>query len=1208
MGIEGLSYLLARQGAVSQIVVDGCSGSSLPQPQPRRALIVDGPNWVKSVGEPLAIIPTAEVPFGSAFGGDHGAVALFVERVVAAFASRGVDLFFVFDTGKTRLEDAAVGRLVTMAVMEEEGVEALEQFFDGGVVGKLPFSRLRAPLSRLQRDIELGAHPPASSYRHGAESPSSDAALLALQGAEAGERLSGLVGSLQPLLRDPSRTLRGAVVGALCRALPAPQLLFPSGDDDSALARLARRLSHDGPVVGVWTDDTDFYAFAGFEDVPILRLDVASLLAAVGWCAPNHLPPLSRDVESAGDAVALSARVHDAGPLSRGDPDTRIAIRFEGRTGRLAAAALGLAAPRLLVDASLLSGGSQFVSAAQLRERLAELPLLSRSYTDLVDNISAACSWVAAALCACPLYGGATGAPASRRSFVGFPPRCITCGRPGRIEDHAELGGIFSLQPVDNSASAPTSPRSIEELDAADLCALASALRAAGGSSFSELPPAWRSAYARQYYALNLPSPADIVAAMGSRAAMAPVAATASLPVRATAVAALPISRALSPASRFDRSVEAARCLGLLPRSAYLLLCSHVSVAGFGLELRSLPRLPTYSDGGEPSKFRVTNVMCSHTIAAPLRAVMLGFLAPMQPDLLPPHESSLYLLHVSRDLASPSRALTALNPIPLLTRHRLAMKTARGRTTSAVDAAVPVPETGSVDREIFDARTVPRSRRVLAADFAVLHASDFSYAQRTDRLRSSAKIALSRKPNVWAIGGGSQCSGWFKRDSPGATAVPRTADLTSQRPVSLARPAATESPSAEDFTVMALWHLLGVSAHCIAAGIAAVGSLACTSSQWSDAQFALQRIPSLPEAACLLAQACVLQASEPGVREKLSDPLSFPIPARPVLRAAAAATWYMGSMQGFLDIAALLGLFECPERRGADVPLDRAGDEEGAAAVRCAILEVCQGDPRRLPSHLAARLGQPGSQSGHRKGEIPPPLPPQWRDLYEGRLFHAFARALASDGVSGLSSRVAMLLGDSDVRGDPRESNAAAISASSRPVAEFFSAAEAFRTDPLLLLPPHAAAFVQSSPASAAAFARAARKLFSCIDVPTMLRDQAAARAIARAGPFSRGGGDDGFAILRPPTLSRLESQSTRLARTHPSPAICSAHAQLDPPAALLRRLVAHVSGGLRVADHRDGNSDLPIAAHFDALLWAIAQCSFSLVLTETGSGKTVST
>jgi hypothetical protein len=284
---------------------------------------------LKGFVERCAMIRTAEIPFPSAFGGDHGCITLFVTRVVRAFSVRGVDLYFVFDAGRTHLEHARAGRPGARSLMsllstdrDEKNTAQLAAFFSQGKVGdKLPYQRLRVPLCDLQRGPDAApVVPDTETLRH-------------WQGAEAGERLLYMMGSdyVQPLPNDPSSTARDATIEALRAAVPAAQLLLASGDDDYATARLVARLINERgreAVIGLWSDDTDFFTFGDLADVPILNPDDGSLLAAFGWRSANYWPPISpdSDLQAAATAAAQSAVPADPGPVAA--PDDTLTLLF----------------------------------------------------------------------------------------------------------------------------------------------------------------------------------------------------------------------------------------------------------------------------------------------------------------------------------------------------------------------------------------------------------------------------------------------------------------------------------------------------------------------------------------------------------------------------------------------------------------------------------------------------------------------------------------------------------------------------------------------------------------------------------------------------------------------------------------------------------------------------------------------------------------
>lgn len=368
----------------------------------------------------------------------------------------------------------------------------------------------------------------------------------------------------------------------------------------------------------------------------------------------------------------------------------------------------------------------------------------------------------------------------------------------------------------------------------------------------------------------------------------------------------------------------------------------------------------------------------------------------------------------------------------------------------------------------------------------------------------------------------------------------------------------------------------------------------------------------MSEVICLLAHAALLQASEPALRPLLSTPQSFSYPSRPHLRASSLATWYIRATAGLLDIAALLGLTASPERTGAELPLE-GPRATGNCSITQVLLGLCQGDPLRLPRSLSGMLKEPARQA-----PALPPLPPQWTDLYEGRLFHALARTLGSDGISGLPPATVRILDGpvtAVVAAVPGGASTAAARHALRGISadEFAHSAADVTVNPLLLLPSHAAALVRSSPAASVAFMHSASALFRELNLAAVLRDQAVLRAIVKAGlregeeetdeaqEQRSGVSDEDRGEVENDEAVQLEEEEEEDGEEVET----AVGVELTPPRALLIRLgVAQGTAQLR---HVEPPENLPIAEHFDAVLWAIAQCSFSVILTETGSGKTVS-
>lgn len=1132
MGIQGISWFLARHGAAVPVVLPGVCAA---RPAPRRVIIVDGPNWVKAFVEPCAMVPTTEVPFGSAFGGDHGAVALFVERTVQAFAARGVDLHFVFDSGKTPLDEALTGRSHAIVdTVDEVDAKQLSDFFATGSAGKLPFPHLRSGLSALSQDA---ATLPAVESASG---------ICLIQSDEVGKRLSHMAGSqgLLPLLRDPSRTLRGTVLEALRRAVPGRQLLLPAGDDDIATARLVVKLLADlgaEAVIGVWSNDSDFFAFAALADVRILQPDEDSMLAALGWPSANYLPTTCI-------ALASAPRGDVHHPITF--PDESFPLHFSGRTGREVSKALGLAAPRLIVDTAFLGGGCQF-----------------GSFGSVAGNLFEAAQWASRELCTCPGQG----------TFGGFPARCTSCDRPGRVEDHPLFDDMFAPLLRQQSIKVAfretdgSSPRSAADLDQSDRDRLFAELVDLGDKSPTL---AVRVLYARQYYALQLPSQAQIVAAH----------------FRATLDSA-PL--ALRPSSKYDQSVQAARCLGMLPWVALNLLRTRVSRCRLGLEPRDVSAsLPGFKINylGNPS------IMCSFTVAAPLRAVALALLVSVRP-LLPLPSGTSYLpprIANCRRQSSAEREYLTCSPGDgslLITRLKAVLPP--GLLEAARDAmglAAHVPK----DADAHDGgRDTEPSTEALFVHALALHVPGLPVTLRRTALRWAADLAGKASPRRWSQGG--YRGRWFARSER----VDATAAGDVVEPDGRIMPL-----TAEQLTVMSLRHILGVSSHCIAAGLACANLSERTPARWKDAQVALQRVPSLPEIMCLLAQAALLQTSESTLSSLLADPQSFVLPARPLLRAAAAATWFLEAATGMLDVATLLGLAASQEQCGPEVR--RNGTECSLVeALRC----LCQGDTSLLPPALAACID---SDQRSVTPPVMPPPPPQWGKLYEGRLFHALTQTLGGDGVSALPDATIHLLDAVQTEAvvpDPVVDGVPAIAryAISRPAVDFSASASAVVRDPYVLLPVHASALLHASPVAAEAFRRMSSCLFCSLDVSTMLRDQAAARTVGWAGPleldtrideiFDYEKDNDATKVVSP-----HKGTAARYRRVVSNPPNCPE--TLQAPLALLHRL-----GPATFADRLVEISPperLPIADNFSNLLWAVARCSFSLVLTETGSGKTV--
>ena len=1128
MGIQGISWFLARHSAAVPVVLPGVCAA---RPAPRRVIIVDGPNWVKAFVEPCAMVPTTEVPFSSAFGGDHGAVTLFVERTVQAFAARGVDLYFVFDSGKTPLDEAMTGRSHTVIdTVDEVDAKQLSDFFATGSPGKLPFPHLRSGLSALSHDA---ATLPAVESASG---------LRLIQSDEVGKRLSHMAGpskGLLPLLRDPSRTLRGTVFEVLRRAVPDQQLLLPAGDDDVATARLVANLLTDlgsEAVIGVWSNDSDFFAFAGLADVRILQPDEDSMLAALGWPSANYLPATCI-------ALASSAR-SDARFITI--PDVTLPLRFWSRTGREVSIALGLAAPRLIVDTAFLGGGCQF-----------------GAFCGVAGNLVEAAQWVSRELCACPGQG----------TFGGLPVRCTSCDRPGRVEDHPLFDDVFvpllrkqSMKPAFGVTDS-SSPRSAADLDQSDRDQLFAELVRSGDKS-----PTFgvRVLYARQYYALRLPSQAQIVAAH-TRASLDSVPLALRLP------------------SKYDQSVQAARCLGMLPWVALNFLRTRVSRCRLGLEPRDVSADFSRKYMGYPS------IMCSFTVAAPLRAVALALLVSVRP-LLPVPSGTIYLpprnANCRRQSSAEREYLTCSPGDGSLLITRLKAVLPPGLLEAARDAVGLVGLVRN-DTAAHDAgRGAEPPIEALVVHTLALHVPGLPVILRRAALRWTADLAVKASPRRWSPGG--YRGRWFARSERVDASAADVVD-----------PKGHIMPlTAEQVTVMSLRHILGVSSHCIAAGLACINLPDLTLARWKDAQVALQRVPSLPEIMCLLAQAALLQTSESILSTLLADPQSFVLSSRPVLRAAAAATWYLEAATGLLDVATLLGLVASQEQCGPEVRRD---------GTECSLVEalscLCQGDTSLLPPALTS--GIDSDQRSVAPSVMPPP-PPQWGKMYEGRLFHALTQTLGDDGVTALPDATIHLLDAVQTEAvvpEPVVDGVPAIArhAMSRPAVDFSASASTVVRDPYVLLPVHASALLRASPVASEAFRRMSSCLFFSLDVSTMLRDQAAARTVGWAGPLELDTRIDAIFDFEEdndatkfPLHQGTAARYRRVVDINPS----NCPFTLQVPPILLHRL-----GPATFADRLAEISPperLPIADHLSSLLWAVARCSFSLCLTETGSGKTV--
>lgn len=721
---------------------------------------------------------------------------------------------------------------------------------------------------------------------------------------------------------------------------------------------------------------------------------------------------------------------------------------------------------------------------------------------------------------------------------------CAACARPRRLEGHPALRAVFLQRTAFRLvAPSPADPSPLE---------------------FAQPTLAQRTAYARKFYSLQLRSQPEIAAAAG--------AASAS-------------SSSDVPESAYDRSIQAARCLGLLPRPAYLALRSAESLVSPGLEPRRCPA---------PLRRLASVVMSSHAVAAPLRAVVLGLVSSVRPSLQAPPGS----LFLAPDLAG-SGGGGAATLVSQLGDGSLEVTRLRPVLPRSLRQAL-------LDSTSSSAAAAPHA---LAADLMALHVPSLPRPLRYATLLWAAQLALSAPPIDWAFRGSSSCSGWdaatgcSPATAPAVSAllVTSAAAATDQNPAAAA--AAGGALSASTLTLLSLRHLLGVASHAITGGLAIALSDDCSPSKWAAVQDSLRRVPSLPEIACLLAQAALLQSSEARLRPLLSDPLSFPSPARPLLHAASAAAWYLEAAQGLLDISAVLDLTASPERDFAEIRLGGGGSPVGAASCEPALLALCQGQTSRLPRHLAERLVC---------GTPTPIPPPQWRHVYDGRLFHALAQTLGADGVSGLSAAAAeLLVPNLDACGEgPGAAVRAARRAIARAAGDFAPAAESLRADPLLLLPPHAAALLRASPAAESAFSQASSELLGSINLAAVLRDLAAARAVSTAGPLPvaeelevDGEGEESEGETAADEAVPATSPLTRAAGQHRPRGIEPAPVTLVPPDALLSRLVCGEGGLLEVGEP---DEQLPIAEHCSALLWAISQCSFSLVLTETGSGKTV--
>jgi len=451
------------------------------------------------------------------------------------------------------------------------------------------------------------------------------------------------------------------------------------------------------------------------------------------------------------------------------------------------------------------------------------------------------------------------------------------------------------------------------------------------------------------------------------------------------------------------------------------------------------------------------------------------------------------------------------------------------------------------------------------------------------------------------------------------------------------------------------------------AGRPAVAPGTIPASQWAAYKEDLSRLPSISEIACLLAAAAILQGGEAdgtaggagvGDLPSLADPLSFPVPARPHIRAASVATWFVTAAEGLLSTADMLQLSgrtlsdesavaaAASQLHGAVAHVgvaaapagiadpatsaaDRIGDARGARhgserLLLAASALLCGGDATRLPADLAANfcgalglashaVAAPTDATAH---EVPFPADvtaafdqtPCLSRVFSGRLFHHLAQTLGSTGYGfdplGLSAAFCLHARGLLPGSEGKELGAAVASAAGagRPIWRL-------RTDPF-------SDPANNTPASFAAEALSPDA--AVFERPELLLPRAARELLAGS----------------PTALSRFRNliaclfSGLHAGRVLHDFACIRSVVDCLPPVIVQGEAIAAVLGagaedaplgGLRIAGEpaRDRQMQPPsalvcgfgtalaIAPQHDAIVKAAAAASFTLVVTSTGSGKT---